>query len=253
MILIDTINEDTEVPDLEEGSSDEELVKNDEVAEEEIKKKVSKKTKEKVRALPKKKKKESDFSTEFTWDDDGGLNEAAEDFEIKMKSMSRGKARLEDNTSEKLTALANEVEIDEESEAEECEEVGEDDVINDGETAEQSSSAEKSKFFTAAPEQDMNIKFSEMNLSRPLLKGVAALGFAHPTPIQASAIPLALLGKDLCACAVTGSGKTAAYVLPILERLLYKPKCGNFTRVLILVPTRELGMQVNAVLNLYRF
>ena len=245
MILIDTINEDTAIPDLEDGSSDEEP----EVVED-VKEKISKKKpKVKVSALPKKKKKKSDFSGAFSWDDDGGMNEVNQDFEAEMKRLSKGKIRLEDNTSEKLTALANEVEIEGDSEEEAGGDIDETNELNEGETSEQASSIEKSKFFTDAPEQDLNIKFSEMNLSRPLLKGVAALGFAHPTPIQASAIPLALLGKDLCACAVTGSGKTAAFVLPILERLLYKPKSGNFTRVLIMVPTRELGMQVSYLID----
>jgi ATP-dependent RNA helicase DDX27 len=64
--------------------------------------------------------------------------------------------------------------------------------------------------------------FSDLNLSRPLVKACAALGYAQPTPIQAACIPLALAGRDICGSAVTGSGKTAAFALPILERLLYR-------------------------------
>ena len=64
--------------------------------------------------------------------------------------------------------------------------------------------------------------FEELQLSRPLIKAVGELGFAKPTPIQAAVIPHALKGLDLCASAVTGSGKTAAFLLPILERLLYR-------------------------------
>ncbi|GAV08721.1 hypothetical protein RvY_18375 [Ramazzottius varieornatus] len=89
--------------------------------------------------------------------------------------------------------------------------------------------------------------FHEMNLSRPLLKALAELNFSTPTPIQAAAIPIGLLGRDICACSRTGTGKTAAYMLPILERLHYKPKADVATRVLVLVPTRELGAQVYAV------
>lgn len=63
-----------------------------------------------------------------------------------------------------------------------------------------------------------------MNISRPLMKAISALNYVHPTPIQAAAIPVALLGRDICGCAATGTGKTAAYMLPILERLLYRPK-----------------------------
>ena len=241
MLLIDTIEEDTEIPDLEDGSSGEEDP--EETVPEE--KQVGKKKKQKVKTLPKKKKKISDFSSDFCWEEaDVNMDEVEENFEKEMQSLSKGKIRLQDNTSAKLTALSNEVQLSDHSEDEkEEEEEGEGDTAAT-ETATEAAKKEKSKFFTEAPEQDLNVKFSEMNLSRPLLKGVAALGFAHPTPIQASAIPLALLGKDLCACAVTGSGKTAAYVLPILERLLYKPKSVSVTRVLILVPTRELGIQV---------
>lgn len=73
------------------------------------------------------------------------------------------------------------------------------------------------------------------------------MNFIHPTPIQAATIPVALLGRDICGCAATGTGKTAAYMLPILERLLFKPKESPITRVLVLVPTRELGVQVYQV------
>ena len=60
--------------------------------------------------------------------------------------------------------------------------------------------------------------FHEMNLSRPLMKAIASMGFAHPTPIQSATIPVALLGRDVCGCAATGTGKTAAFMLPVLER-----------------------------------
>lgn len=97
------------------------------------------------------------------------------------------------------------------------------------------------------PEGEVN-SFYQMNLSRPLMKAIGVLGFTHPTPIQASTIPLALLGRDICGCAATGTGKTAAYMLPTLERLLYKPMTASaVTRVLVLVPTRELGAQVYQV------
>ena len=103
--------------------------------------------------------------------------------------------------------------------------------------------------FDDAPqlEGEMN-SFYQMNLSRPLMKAIGVLGYTHPTPIQASTIPLALLGRDICGCAATGTGKTAAYMLPTLERLLYKPlTAASITRVLVLVPTRELGAQVYQV------
>lgn len=85
--------------------------------------------------------------------------------------------------------------------------------------------------------------FHTMNLSRPILKGLASVGFDKPTPIQAKTIPVALEGKDLVGGAVTGSGKTAAFLIPILERLLFRPKRTATTRVAILMPTRELALQ----------
>jgi len=87
--------------------------------------------------------------------------------------------------------------------------------------------------------------FLGMNLSRPILKALTSLGFATPTPIQAATIPVALLGKDVVGNAVTGSGKTAAFIIPMIERLLYRErgKKAAATRCLILVPTRELGVQ----------
>ncbi|KAL8634610.1 MAG: hypothetical protein Q9226_009464, partial [Calogaya cf. arnoldii] len=103
-----------------------------------------------------------------------------------------------------------------------------------------------------APEEDTkksNMKnsfsdsFQNMSLSRPILKGLASVGFSTPTPIQTKTIPMALLGKDVVGGAVTGSGKTAAFIVPILERLLYRPKKVPTSRVAILMPTRELAVQ----------
>lgn len=88
------------------------------------------------------------------------------------------------------------------------------------------------------------LSFSALNLSRTLLKACAALGFTQATPIQAAAIPLILSGRDICGSAITGSGKTAAFALPLLERLLYRPKTTATTYILIITPTRELAVQV---------
>ncbi|CAL4068103.1 unnamed protein product [Meganyctiphanes norvegica] len=106
---------------------------------------------------------------------------------------------------------------------------------------------EDMQYFDDAPPIDTSISFQEMNLSRPLLKAVSEVGYDNPTPIQAATIPVALQGRDVCGCASTGTGKTAAFMLPILERLLFKPKEDIVCRVLILVPTRELGVQVYQV------
>jgi ATP-dependent RNA helicase RhlE len=84
--------------------------------------------------------------------------------------------------------------------------------------------------------------FGSLKLHPGLLKGIKELGFARPTPIQAEAIPPAIEGRDVLACAMTGSGKTAAFLLPIVHRLLARPR--GVTRALILTPTRELAAQV---------
>jgi ATP-dependent RNA helicase RhlE len=85
--------------------------------------------------------------------------------------------------------------------------------------------------------------FAEFKLHPSLLRGLKDLGFHRPTPIQADAIPPALQGKDVLACAMTGSGKTIAFLLPILNQLINKPR--GTTRALILTPTRELAAQIH--------
>ena len=86
--------------------------------------------------------------------------------------------------------------------------------------------------------------FSSLGLSKPLLRACEALGYGTPTPIQAAVIPLGLTGRDICGRAVTGSGKTAAFMLPLLERLLHRGRGPPATRVLVLTPTRELAVQI---------
>jgi ATP-dependent RNA helicase RhlE len=93
----------------------------------------------------------------------------------------------------------------------------------------------------------MPVPFSSLKLHPNLLKGIRELGFARPTPIQAEAIPPALEGRDVLACAMTGSGKTAAFLLPILHQLMDKPR--GTTRALVLTPTRELAAQILEDLN----
>ena len=84
--------------------------------------------------------------------------------------------------------------------------------------------------------------FTELKLHPSLIKSIRELGFARPTPVQSDAIPPALAGRDVLACAQTGSGKTAAFLLPILHNLIDKPR--GRTRALILAPTRELAAQI---------
>ena len=87
-----------------------------------------------------------------------------------------------------------------------------------------------------------DITFESLNLHPDILKGVRELGFIRPTPIQAQAIPPILAGRDVIGCAQTGTGKTAAFVLPILHRLLQATSHRN-VRALVVAPTRELALQ----------
>ncbi|MGH7691056.1 MAG: DEAD/DEAH box helicase, partial [Gemmatimonadaceae bacterium] len=89
--------------------------------------------------------------------------------------------------------------------------------------------------------------FSGFKLHPGLLRGVKDLGYARPTQIQTDAIPPAMEGRDLLACAMTGSGKTAAFLLPILHHLMSRPR--GATRALIVTPTRELAAQILEDLN----
>jgi superfamily II DNA/RNA helicase len=90
------------------------------------------------------------------------------------------------------------------------------------------------------------VSFKQLNLETNLLKAIAACGFEQPTAIQQEAIPVVLSGRDLMASAQTGTGKTAAFVLPALQQLLTPARQqGKGPRVLVLTPTRELAIQVN--------
>ncbi len=96
------------------------------------------------------------------------------------------------------------------------------------------------------------MKFTELNLSEKILTAVAEQGYKTPSPIQAQAIPVVLAGKDVMAAAQTGTGKTAGFILPILERLSKGEKASaNQARALILTPTRELAAQIQASVLAY--
>jgi ATP-dependent RNA helicase RhlE len=97
-----------------------------------------------------------------------------------------------------------------------------------------------------------HMPFSTLGLSAPLLHALAKKNYASPYPIQLEAIPEILKGKDLLGIARTGSGKTLSYVLPLLEMMeLDQPSKDRFVRTLILVPTRELAMQVDEVFSFF--
>ncbi|KZT44346.1 DEAD-domain-containing protein [Sistotremastrum suecicum HHB10207 ss-3] len=167
--------------------------------------------------------------------------EEADDWQEDEESLSRAD-ELDGSESD-----ASSNDEDEDGESAEESEGSENDSDSEGSQSDtQMEKARKAAFFDDSLEaSETHSSFLTMNLSRPLLKSIAALAFTKPTPIQAATIPMALLGKDVVGGAVTGSGKTAAFLIPILERLLYrdKSKKGTATRCLVLVPTRELALQ----------
>jgi ATP-dependent RNA helicase RhlE len=97
------------------------------------------------------------------------------------------------------------------------------------------------------PVQTTDQTFTVLGLSPEVIRTVENIGFIHPTPIQAAVIPIALTGRDVIGLAQTGSGKTAAFVLPFAERLVH----GRGVRGLILAPTREIALQTKAFLDLF--
>ena len=100
--------------------------------------------------------------------------------------------------------------------------------------------------------QDIIMSFNDLGLSAPLLKAIASQGYKTPSPIQEKAIPAVLDGRDVMAAAQTGTGKTAGFTLPILQRLSVGRRAqANQARALILTPTRELAAQVGESVREY--
>uniref|UniRef100_A0A8C7C8K2 RNA helicase n=1 Tax=Oncorhynchus kisutch TaxID=8019 RepID=A0A8C7C8K2_ONCKI len=206
-----------------------------------------------------------DFSADFEFGERDGLYSedwAMADVMAQLKKRVGCKSKSMQFEKPEIPSEADDDDEEEEEEEEEEDEkpdIAEDgaEVSNDedqsGDDGEEFTSGDEEHcftfeaFFEDASNYDDKLMFPDMNLSRPILKAITAMGFKQPTPIQKACVPVGLLGKDICACAATGTGKTAAFMLPVLERLIYKPKQTAVTRVLVLVPTRELGIQVHAV------
>ncbi|WVR08092.1 ATP-dependent RNA helicase DRS1 [Kwoniella sp. DSM 27419] len=186
--------------------------------------------------------------------DEGGSGDGGEmevdDSDIELEAGSEGSDEADEDEEDDEDDQGS----DEEEEEEEEEDDNNDDassIASDEETA--AETARKDAFFSKDPNAEADptlpTSFNAMNLSRPLLRALTSLQLTQPTPIQARAIPLALLGRDILGSAVTGSGKTAAFMIPVLERLCYRDrgKGGAACRVLILCPTRELAVQCESV------
>jgi len=177
---------------------------------------------------------------EESGDEEDGLEESDDDEDSEGEEVDEEDSGEEDDE-------VNDPEQGEEGEEEE----GEVEAAQEEEdTTEKSGTPDPSKFFASSEGASFTANsFLELNLSRPLIRACEALGYQKPTPIQAACIPLALTGRDICGSAITGSGKTAAFSLPVLERLLFRPKRVPAIRVLILTPTRELAAQVHSMIE----
>ncbi|MEG0730131.1 MAG: DEAD/DEAH box helicase, partial [Cetobacterium sp.] len=92
------------------------------------------------------------------------------------------------------------------------------------------------------------MKFKEFNLKEEIMMQVEAVGYKDATPIQEKAIPIILDGRDILGLAKTGTGKTAAFVLPMLQKLCISQVKGRTVRALIIAPTRELAEQINSTI-----
>jgi ATP-dependent RNA helicase DDX27 len=180
---------------------------------------------------------DSDSDDDDSDDDDDEVDDADREMEEDVL-----KTRMGEEEKKEVEPQEDDVVDDEEEEG------SNDDGGDDDQEDEDEEEARKvAKFFESTTTSEDIEVFAELTLSRPLLRGVAAMGYVTPTPIQVSVIPVALAGRDICASAVTGSGKTGAFLLPILERLLYRPT--GHIKALILTPTRELAAQIIGMMS----
>lgn len=207
------------------------------------------------RKLTGKRKRDSDDESDETEEEsEGGDSEDDDESEEDADEEESEGEMMGPEDSETVNdplATSDEEEDIEKAEADSVEEdeepVSDADESDDG--SEEETQAEKDRktafFASDAGPVEEHSSFMTMNLSRPVLKAITSLSFTKPTPIQAATIPVALLGKDIVGNAVTGSGKTAAFIVPMIERLMYRErgKKAAATRCLVLVPTRELGVQ----------
>ncbi|CAJ0577725.1 unnamed protein product, partial [Mesorhabditis spiculigera] len=196
----------------------------------------------------------TEFAASFQFDMFGGTNDAdRENQDLKKYLKKTPTSTLEEKIAaerkRKSTGEEMKMSLGTENPDQEIEQLGKDarDALK---LKDKKGKGKKSKvemdFFEElkATKDEDRLSFDQMNLSRPILKSIGSAGYTEPTPIQEACIPVGLAGKDICACSATGTGKTAAFALPILERLLYRPSQRSITRVLVLVPTRELAIQV---------
>lgn len=184
-------------------------------------------------------------------DEEEETNENLDDDELAMDGFGMGAESVKDETSKDGDENSgSDGEEEDQSEDEKENALNTEDISGDEEEKDENADSAEAiaKYYDEdegqAAKEQAHKTFQSLQLSRPILKALSALNYSAPTPIQSASIPIALLGRDIVAGAVTGSGKTAAYIIPVIERLLYKPSKIAKTRVIVLTPTRELAIQV---------
>nr|CAB3462064.1 unnamed protein product [Digitaria exilis] len=183
-------------------------------------------------------------------DEEDELEESEDEEELEGSGDEEEEEKEEEAEGSGDEEAGSEGEAEEEEGSEQREEEEEEEKEDANEEEDKAKTVDPSKFFASSEGASFHANsFLELNLSRPLIRACEALGYQKPTPIQAACIPLALTGRDICGSAITGSGKTAAFSLPVLERLLFRPKRVPAIRVLILTPTRELAAQIHSMIE----
>merc|ERR1711981_347358 len=207
-------------------------------------------------SLKKSKGKHADFNPEFSFNDTvpafntpdfNGFNEAIDHAERRGAAEIPGRTSLKHKIEVAKTKRKNRKQATKITD----EHIG--DAIRERDIKKiiQQEESEDEELSESEDEETGSITFRELNLNRALLKALNEIAWSEPSPIQKKVIPVALRGTDITACATTGSGKTGAFMIPIIERLSHKsPSAQQFTRVLVIVPTRELAVQVHATTRL---
>ncbi|PRP88897.1 hypothetical protein PROFUN_00365 [Planoprotostelium fungivorum] len=240
---------------------------------EDVKKEKKKEKKSQHKKKPKQKTTEEEMNTSFSFEGvgDGPVQQPWDFSSVRRDLIPQDRSASVDAKIDRILQTRLPIGRPEEEEEEEEEEEQEDD---EGEEEEGQEGEEKQtgydyeayyapkeevadinrEFFSRVDDADdddeVTMRWDQMDLNHHLLKAIKTLGYVKPTPIQAKGIPVAMLGQDLVGSAVTGSGKTAAFVLPMLDKII-KMKKGKAASIkgLILLPTRELAVQCHAVIE----
>jgi ATP-dependent RNA helicase DDX27 len=193
----------------------------------------------------------SDDDSSDSDDDDDDDDESDSDDDIDDEN---NEDLDKDEIKQTTKDVVEQVSDDENDASDDDDDDDDDDDAKDSDAEDAEELEKESAFYEAVAVPTERVLFSQLSLARPLMRGVAAMGFVAPTPVQAACIPPALANRDICASAVTGSGKTAAFLLPALQQILSFPRYPAASRCLILTPTRELAAQcLSMCLSLMRF